>query len=59
MCGKGNCWNNASQESFFEHMKNELNPNRCETFAQFKSVIDESMKYYNGTLSVGSYENGT
>lgn len=47
MSRKGNCWDNAPQESFFGHMKDELNLNQCETFEQLKSEIDEYMNYYN------------
>jgi transposase InsO family protein len=47
MSRKGNCWDNAPQESFFGHMKDELNLSQCETFDRLKSEIDEYMKYYN------------
>lgn len=47
MSRKGNCWDNAPQESFFGHMKDELNLDQCETFEQLKSEIDEYIKYYN------------
>lgn len=47
MSRKVNCWDNAPQESFFGHMKDELNLGHCETFEQLKHEIDEYMKYYN------------
>jgi len=47
MSRKGNCWDNAPQESFYGHMKDELHLNQCETFEQLKDEIDEYMKYYN------------
>lgn len=47
MSRKGNCWDNAPQESFFGHMKDELNLNQCETFEQLKYEINEYMNYYN------------
>jgi transposase InsO family protein len=47
MSRKGNCWDNAPQESFFGHMKDELNLNQCETFDQLKTEIDEYIRYYN------------
>ena len=46
---KGNCWDNAPQESFFGHMKDELAekiPNwTC--FADVQRSIDDWMDYYN------------
>lgn len=47
MSRKGNCWDNAPQESFFGHMKDELNLSHCYTFDQLKQEVDEYMKYYN------------
>lgn len=47
MSRKGNYWDNAPQESFFGHMKDELNLYQCETFEQLKSEINEYIKYYN------------
>ena len=29
---RGNCWDNAPQESFFGHMKDEIHIERCHTF---------------------------
>lgn len=47
MSRRGNCWDNAPQESFFGHMKDEIDLSRCETFLQVKSQIDDWMDYYN------------
>lgn len=47
MSRKGNCWDNAPQESFFGHMKDEIDLSDCTTFMQVKSVIDDWMDYYN------------
>jgi len=47
MSRRGNCWDNAPQESFFGHMKDELNLNKCETFDEVVSEIDSYMDYYN------------
>ena len=49
MSRKGNCWDNAPQESFFGHMKDELQEEiaTCETFAQVKAKVDDWMDYYN------------
>lgn len=47
MSRRGNCWDNAPQESFFGHMKDEIHLDSCNTFEELKSVIDDYMDYYN------------
>lgn len=47
MSRRGNCWDNAPQESFFGHMKDEIDLSGCTTFMQVKAVIDDWMDYYN------------
>lgn len=47
MSRRGNCWDNAPQESFFGHMKDEINLSGCDTFLQVKNRIDDWMDYYN------------
>lgn len=47
MSRKGNCWDNAPQESFFGHMKDEINLSGCTTFIEVKTIIDDWMDYYN------------
>jgi putative transposase len=47
MSRKGNCWDNASMETFFGHMKDELEYRQCETIQQLRSRIDEYIAYYN------------
>ena len=49
MSRKGNCWDNAPQESFFGHMKDEIAAklHKCKTFEQVKALIDDWMDYYN------------
>lgn len=49
MSRRGNCWDNAPQESFFGHMKDELRPyiREWKTFLDVKSRIDDWMEYYN------------
>lgn len=47
MSRKGNCWDNAPQESFFGHMKDEIEIASCTEFSQIKVVIDDWMDYYN------------
>lgn len=49
MSRRANCWDNAPQESFFGHMKDELNPyiGSWKTFEDVKERIDDWMDYYN------------
>jgi len=47
MSGKGNCIDNAPIESFFGHMKDELNYESCESFKELRLAIEEYMRYYN------------
>ena len=47
MSRKGNCWDNAPQESFFGHMKDEIDLSDCKTFEEVKNIIDDWMDYYN------------
>lgn len=47
MSRRGNCWDNAPQESFFGHMKDDIDLPGCKTFEQFAATIDDYMDYYN------------
>lgn len=47
MSRKGNCWDNAPQESFFGHMKDEIDISGCTKYREVKAVIDDWMDYYN------------
>ena len=47
MSRKGNCWDNAPQESFFGHMKDEIDISKCKEFTEVKEIIDDWMDYYN------------
>lgn len=48
MSRRGNCWDNAPQESFFGHMKDELgNLSNILTFSVLSTKIDDYMDYYN------------
>lgn len=47
MSRKGNCWDNAPQESFFGHMKDEIDLSKCKTFEEVKKIINDWMDYYN------------
>lgn len=49
MSRRGNCWDNAPQESFFGHMKDHIKAklNECTGFAGVQSIVDDYMDYYN------------
>jgi len=47
MSRRGNCWDNAPQESFFGHMKDEIHLEGCRTYAELLIIIDDYMDYYN------------
>lgn len=47
MSRRGNCWDNAPQESFFGHMKDEIDSKNCSTFDEVQFIIDNYMEYYN------------
>ncbi len=47
MSRRGNCWDNAPQESFFGHMKDEIDFKSCTSFDELFLLIDDYMNYYN------------
>lgn len=49
MSRRGNCWDNAPQESFFGHMKGHLMERIADAkkFDQVKFAVDDYMDYYN------------
>lgn len=47
MSRRGNCWDNAPQESFFGHFKDEANIKECQTLVELKKEIKKYMIYYN------------
>jgi len=47
MSRKANCWDNAPKESFFGHMKDEIDISECSTFEEIKAVISDWTDYYN------------
>ena len=49
MSRKGNCWDNAPQESFFGRMKDHIGERirKCTTYKEIQNVIDDWMDYYN------------
>ena len=49
MSRKGNCWDNAPQESFFGHMKDGLNARsrKWNSLSEASAAIDDWIDYYN------------
>lgn len=49
MSRKGNCWDNAPQESFYGRMKDHVKDRlrECKTYAEVVALIDDYMDYYN------------
>lgn len=47
MSRRGNCWDNAPQESFFGHFKDEASIKSCQNFDELNKEIKHYMKYYN------------
>lgn len=47
MSRRGNCWDNAPQESFFGHMKDHVKSRVCKTIAELQREINRYIRYYN------------
>ena len=47
MARKENSWDNAPQESFFGHMKDEIHIDDSNTYEEILSVINDWAEYYN------------
>ena len=47
MSRKGNCLDNASIESFFGHLKDDVDIKSCETFEEVKYLVENYIFYYN------------
>lgn len=47
MSRRGNCGDNAPQESFFGHFKDETFIKSCTTLDELKRKVKNYMKYYN------------
>lgn len=47
MSRKGNCIDNAPMESFFGHLKDDVDYKNCKTFQELTLVIQEYIRYYN------------
>lgn len=47
MSRRGNCWDNAPQESFFGHLKDEIAYRSCSNLEQLRQLVDDYIQYYN------------
>lgn len=47
MSRRGNCWDNAVQESFFGHFKDECHYEECKNLEELQECIDRYSFYYN------------
>lgn len=47
MSRRGNCWDNASQESFFGHFKDECNYRSCTSIEEVAQMVEKYIEYYN------------
>ena len=56
MSRRGNCWDNATQESFFGHFKDECHYRECKTLEELRSMIRSYAVYYN--TERGMWEKG-
>ena len=47
MSRRGNRWDNAPQESFFGHMKDEIDLKTCNNLKEVEKTISNYITYYN------------
>ena len=47
MSRKGNCIDNSPMESFFGHLKDDVDWKECKTFEELNLLIENYMQYYN------------
>ena len=47
MSRRANCWDNAPQESFFGHMKDEMDISECKTYREILEKVTDWTDYYN------------
>jgi putative transposase len=47
MSSKGNCWDNAPMESFFGHLKDEVDYSACQSFEELQVLIGDYLEEYN------------
>lgn len=51
MSRKGNCLDNAPVESFFGHLKDDLDLDSCEVFEKLQKMVTKEIAYYNNERS--------
>jgi len=47
MSRRGNCIDNSPMESFFGHLKDDVECRGAKTFQELNVMIDEYLRYYN------------
>ncbi len=47
MSRKGNAYDNAPMESFFGHLKDDIDYKTCRSFEELHQLVEEYMEYYN------------
>lgn len=47
MSKKGNCIDNAPMESFFGHLKDDIDYKTCKTFEELRLLVENYITYYN------------
>lgn len=47
MSRRGNCCDNAPQESFFEHLKDEIKYKDCTNLEELRTIVGDYIDYYN------------
>ena len=47
MSRRGNCWDNAPQEAFFGHFKDESGYEKCQTLKELRDTVKQYAVYYN------------
>jgi len=47
MSKRGNCWDNATQESFFGHFKDEADYASCGTIEELRALVADYVDYHN------------
>jgi putative transposase len=47
MSRRGNCWDNAPQESFYGHMKDHVKSRSCTSLRELQHEIELYIRYYN------------
>lgn len=47
MSRRGNCWDNAPMESFFGHMKDEMEYQDCKDISELKKRVNQYILFYN------------